>query len=117
MKKKEKENGFDFHSFSMAMRRARNDEGWTQNEAAEMLGIEQPYYQRLEAGHGQRPALPLFYRIVRLYQISVDEHFFPNIAPSVSTQRRRLDTLLDKMDEDELAILEGIAKLLLKERK
>ena len=117
MRKKERDNSFDFRPFGKAMRLARNDEGWTQDEVAEKLGIEQPYYQRLEAGYGQRPALPLFYRIVRLYQISVDEYFFPNITPAKSTRWRRLDTLLDKLEDDELTILEGVAKLLLRRRK
>ncbi len=55
MRRKESDDSFDFRPFGKAMRNARKDEGWTQGEAAERLGIEQPYYQRLEAGYGQKP--------------------------------------------------------------
>ena len=117
MRRKESDDSFDFRPFGKAMRTARKDEGWTQGEAAERLGIEQPYYQRLEAGYGQKPGLALFYRIIRLYQISVDEYFFPNVAPEKSTTYRRIEALLDKMDDDELIVIEGIARLLLGKRK
>lgn len=98
------------------MRTARLSEGWTQEEAAEKLSVEQPYYQRLER-YGQHPGLQLFYKITRLFQISVDEYFFPNTKPAKTSGRRRLDTLLDKLEDKELQVLESTARALLRARE
>lgn len=95
------------------MREARLCEGWTQEQAAEKLGIEQPYYQRLERS-GQCPSIEVFYKIVRLFQLSVDECFFPNVKPSKSGRRRRLDVMLDRLEEEELFIIEGTIKGILR---
>lgn len=106
-------NKLDFKPIGKAMREARLCEGWTQEEAAEKLGIEQPYYQRLERS-GQCPSIEVFYKIVRLFQLSVDECFFPNVKPSKSGRRRRLDVMLDRLEEEELFIIEGTIKGILR---
>lgn len=116
LKKKLNEDKFDFHPIGSAMRTARLSEGWTQEEAAEKLSVEQPYYQRLER-YGQHPGLQLFYKITRLFQISVDEYFFPNTKPTKTSGRRRLDTLLDKLEDKELQVLESTARALLRARE
>lgn len=103
----------DFKPIGKAMREARLCEGWTQEQAAEKLGIEQPYYQRLERS-GQCPSIEVFYKIVRLFQLSVDECFFPNVKPSKSGRRRRLDVMLDRLEEEELFIIEGTIKGILR---
>lgn len=106
-------NKLDFKPIGRAMREARLCEGWTQEQAAEKLGIEQPYYQRLERS-GQCPSIEVFYKIVRLFQLSVDECFFPNVKPSKSGRRRRLDVMLDRLEEEELFIIEGTIKGILR---
>lgn len=116
LKKKLSEDKFDFHPIGKAMRAARQNEGWTQEEAAERLSVEQPYYQRLEK-YGQHPGLHLFYKIVRLYQISVDEFFFPSVKPAKSSSRRSVDALLDKLEDKELLLIESTARALLRMRE
>lgn len=116
MKKKQLEKKLDFKPIGMAMRKARLAEGWTQEEAAEKLGIEQPYYQRLEK-YGQYPGLHLLYEITQLYQISLDEFFFPNVRPDKSSTRRQVNALLDKLEEPELQLVENTARSLLRMRK
>ena len=106
----------DFRPIGKAMREARLNEKWTQEEAAEKLGIEQPYYQRIER-YGQHPGINLFYKIVQLFQISVDEYFFPHVKPTKSTSRRRLETLLDKLEDSELPVVESTVKGLLRMRE
>ena len=115
-KRNESGNKLDFKPIGRAMREARLCEGWTQEEAAEKLGIEQPYYQRLERT-GQYPSLEVFYKIVRLFQLSVDEWFFPDVRPSKSGRRRRLDAMLDRLEEDELLVIESTIKGLLRMRE
>ncbi|MCI8816003.1 MAG: helix-turn-helix transcriptional regulator [Angelakisella sp.] len=103
----------DFKPIGRAMREARLCEGWTQEEAAEKLGIEQPYYQRLETT-GQYPSVELLYKIVRLFQLSVDEFFFPNVTPVKSGRRKRLDSMLDRLNDNELLVVESTIKGLLR---
>lgn len=106
----------DFKPIGRAMREARLCEGWTQEEAAEKLGIEQPYYQRLETT-GQYPSVELLYKIARLFQLSVDECFFPDLRPARSGRRRRLDAMLDRLEENELLVVESTIKGLLRMRE
>lgn len=106
----------DFKPIGKAMREVRLCEGWTQEEAAEKLGIEQPYYQRLETTR-QYPSVELFYKIVRLFQLSVDECFFPDVRPAKSGRRRRLDAMLDRLEENELLVVESTIKGLLRMRE
>ncbi len=106
----------DFKPIGKAMKESRLCEGWTQEEAAEKLGIEQPYYQRLERS-GQYPSIEVFYKIVQLFQLSVDELFFPNIKPAKSGRRRRLDSMLDRLEEDELLVVESTIKGLMRMRE
>ena len=117
-KRNASENKLDFKPIGKAMREARLCEGWTQEEAAEKLGIEQPYYQRLER-NGQYPGIDLFYRIVRLFQLSVDECFFPDVRPTRTGRRRRLEDMMDRLDDTELLVIEGAIKgiLRMKEEK
>ena len=110
------EDKLDFKPIGRAMREARVNERGTQEEVAEKWGIEQPYYQRLER-YGQYPGINLFYKIVRLFQISVDEYFFPSVKPTKSTKRRRLDVMLDKLEDDELYVVEGTVKGLFRMRE
>lgn len=114
MKKKQPQPRFDFQPLATAMRDARKSEGWTQDQAAEKLGVQQKYYQRIETSDtSHHPSLDLFYKAVRLFHISVDQYFFPNRKPVISTARRRLNALLDTMDEHELSFMESNARALL----
>lgn len=106
----------DFRLIGRAMREARLCEGWTQDEVAEKLGIEQPYYQRLESSR-RYLSVELFYKMVQLFHLSVDEFFFPDIKSVKSVQRRRLDALLGRLEEDELLVVESTIKGLLRMRE
>ena len=108
---------FSFKELGIAMREARQNEGWSQEEVAEKIGITQKYYQRLETNaDNQHPGLQIFYDLVHLFHLSVDEFFFSNQRNAVSSKRRRLDSLLDQMDELELTTMESNATALLRLR-
>lgn len=106
----------NFKPIGAAMRRARHIAGLTQEKASEELGIQQQHYQRLETT-GKYPGINLFYKIVRLYHLSVDELFYPEEAPKKSSVRKQLDYLLDKLDEGEIMIIVNLTKSLLNSRK
>lgn len=117
-KEKPAKKRFVYKPIATAMRNARLSEGWTQEATAEKLGIAQKYYQRIEANtENEHPSLQLFYDIVHLFQISVDEFFFAKRKHIKSSKRRRLDSLLDLMDEPELTVMESNATALLRLRQ
>ena len=118
MNEKQLKSKFDFGPLATAMRNARKSEGWTEDKAAEKLGVQQKYYQRIEtSGTDHHPSLDLFYKAVRLFHISVDEYFLSSRKPTASSNRRRLDALLDTMDEHELSCMESNARALLRLRE
>jgi len=106
----------DFSPIGKAMREARRSEGWTQAQVAEKLGIERAYYQRIETCK-QTPSLDLFCDIVRLFQLSADEFIFPNIKPTRSGHRMRLDAMLDRLNDNDLFVIEGSVKGLLRAKE
>ena len=54
--------------------------------------------------------LQIFYELVTLLDVSVDQFFFPNKETDKSTQRRQLETLLDSMDNKDLTVITATAK-------
>lgn len=117
-KARPKKERFSYKPLADAMRDARTNEGWSQEQAAEKLGVSQKYYQRIEANmENIHPSLQLLYDLVHLFHISVDEYFFKKRKTTVSSKRRRLDSLIDQMDEAELAYMESNASALLRLRQ
>lgn len=59
---------------------------------------------------GGKSSLQIFYELVTLLDVSVDQFFFPNKETDKSTQRRQLETLLDSMDNKDLTVITATAK-------
>lgn len=78
-----------------------------------MVNIAPRYLLSIE-NNGQHPSLQIFYELVTLFDISVDQFFYKNQTPKKSTQRRQIDKLLDLTEENDLIIvletLHGIQK-------
>jgi len=51
----------------------------------------------------------IFYRLVTLFQLSVDEFFYPAEKSVKSTRCRQIDNALDKLDEKGLIIVGATA--------
>ncbi len=59
------------------------------------------------------PIIPLckpFCRLVTLFDISVDEFFYPDKLGGESERRKHIDRILNSMGEKELIIIEGAAE-------
>ena len=69
-----------------------------------------PRYIASIENSGQHPSLQIFYELVILLDISVDQFFFPNKETDKSTQRRQLDSLLEDMSDKGLRIVTATAK-------
>ena len=105
MRKKEL---YDFRAFGQAIKAARLKQGLTRDETAEKIQIDPRYLTNIE-NKGQCPSLHNFYKLVTLFNISVDQFFFPDTALVKSTKRRQLDSILDNLDEKDLIIMEATA--------
>jgi len=103
-----KDELYDFRAFGQAIKEARKNQGLTREEAAGIIHIDPRYLTNIE-NKGQHPSLQIFYKLITLFNISVDQFFYPNDKPMKSTKRKQLDSLLDNLDEKDLIIIEATA--------
>lgn len=106
----------DFTALGHAIKKAREENGLTREELAKILNLAPRYIQSLE-NEGQHPSLQVLFRIVTLFDISIDEYLLPNRDTFKSTLRRQLDSLIDTLDESDLLIIEGTIKGICKSKK
>jgi len=107
---------FDFKPFGKVIKKNRNIKKLTQAKVAELLGVELPYYARIE-NSGQHPSLQVFYELIKLLNISVDEIFLPDKEDVKTSKRRAADDLLDGLTDNELEIIIGTIKGIIRSRK
>ena len=100
---------YDFKALGQAIKAARNAKGISRNQLADMMNIAPRYIASIE-NSGQHPSLQIFYELVTILDVSVDQFFFPNNETEKSTQRRQLESLLDEMDDKDLIIMTATAK-------
>lgn len=100
---------YDFKAFGQAIKAARENRGWTRDQLAEIVDLAPRYIMSIE-NKGQHPSFQVFYELVTLFDISVDQFFFPNKDVEKSTQRRQLENLLDDMKDKDLIIMSATAK-------
>ena len=99
---------YDFRAFGLAIKDARTKRGMTRDEAAALIPIDPRYLTNIE-NKGQHPSLQVFYKLVTLFNLSVDQFFYPDAEPDKSTRRRQLDNTLDSLDDNDLIIMEATA--------
>ena len=100
---------YDFKAFGQAIKAARKAKGISRNQLADQIHIAPRYIASIE-NSGQHPSLQIFYELVTLLDVSVDQFFFPDKETDKSTQRRQLETLLDSMDNKDLTVITATAK-------
>lgn len=100
---------YDFKDFGQAIKAARKAKGISRNQLADQMHIAPRYIASIE-NSGQHPSLQIFYELVTLLDVSVDQFFFPNKKTDKSTQRRQLESLLDDMSDKGLRIVTATAK-------
>ena len=100
---------YDFKAFGQAMKAARKAKGLSRNELADQMHSAPRYIASIE-NSGQHPSLQIFYELVTLLDVSVDQFFFPNKETDKSTQRRQLESLLDDISDKGLRIVTVTAK-------
>ncbi|WP_230399627.1 helix-turn-helix transcriptional regulator [Novisyntrophococcus fermenticellae] len=100
---------YDFKAFGQTIKAARKAKGISRNQLADQMHIAPRYIASIE-NSGQHPSLQIFYELVTLLDVSVDQFFFPNKETDKSTQRRQLESLLDDMSDKGLRIVTATAK-------
>jgi transcriptional regulator with XRE-family HTH domain len=99
---------FDFMEIGDEIKAERERRGWTRDKAAAMLDISESYLKAIE-NNGAVPGFQLFYRIMTLFSISVDKHFFPDAPVKTRGRDRALyqkaNNLLRERETNELYVL------------
>ena len=58
---------------------------------------------------GQHPSLNIFYQLMTMFHISVDQFFFPDMGADDAC-KKRINVLLNSMDEKELRLVENLIR-------
>lgn len=99
---------FDFTPIGLAIKKAREAKKITRERLVENLGISTRHLQSVE-NEGQFPSFKLFIKLITMFDVSVDQYIFSDREAEKSSARRRLDSLLDTLDDKDLSIIEATA--------
>lgn len=105
MKLEQDKRRFDFHDIGRAIKRAREASGMTQEQLAFIVD-RAPRTIMYNENDGQHPSLNTFYQMVTMFDISVDQYFYPSKNED-SECRKRIDAMLNSLDEKDLKIVEA----------
>ena len=72
MRMNQNERRFDFHGLGAALKRAREEKGWTQAYVAELVDRDSRTIMNIE-NKGQYPSFDLFVKLITMFDISVDQ--------------------------------------------
>lgn len=107
--KRNNDFAFDFKPIGQAIKQAREARDMTREDLAEIIDYVPRHIQAIE-NEGQYPSFELFIQLVTMFDISIDEYIFPKKKTARSSIRRRVDTLLDGLNDKDLIIIETVAK-------
>ena len=114
MKIERDERRFDFHDIGLAIKRAREASGMTQEQLAYIVD-RSPRTIMYNENDGQHPSLNTFYQMVTMFGISVDEYFYPDMGADEAA-KKRIGILLNSLSENELRLVEGIINAIIENR-
>ena len=113
---RKKEDKYDFRAFGLAIKSARKKQNLTREQVGAMIEIDPRYLTNIE-NKGQHPSLQVFYDLVSLLNISVDEFFLPASDLDKNTRRRQLEKQLDNLSDKDLVIMESVADGIIKSKE
>lgn len=90
------ERKLDFHNIGLAIKRARESRGMTQEQLAYIIDRD-PRTVMYHENDGQHPSLNVFYQLVTMFNISVDEFFYPDIEADDAC-KKRICVMLNSMN-------------------
>lgn len=89
--------------FGIILKNARKAHNLTQAELAEILDISLPYVKDLERSRSN-PSYEMFERIIRYFNLSADDVFYPDQNTEGST-RKKIERLLIRCNEQQLLVV------------
>ena len=95
------EKRLDCHALGQEIKRRRKAKDWAQEHLAQLVDLTPHSIMYIE-NRGQHTGLNTFYKLVTLFDISVDEFFYPDKPGGGSERRKHIDRMLNEMDEKEL---------------
>ena len=110
------EDKYDFRAFGLTIKAARMKQGLTREQVGAKIEIDPRYLTNIE-NKGQHPSLQVFYDLVTLLNVSVDEIFLPTSDKVKSTRRRQLEQQLDTFDDKDMVVMESVAAGIIKSKE
>ena len=97
MKNEKSERKFDFRPMGLAIKKAREKKGMTQEQLADIIGRDTRTVMYHE-NDGQHPSLDIFYQLATMFDLSVDEYFYPDMSADEAA-KKRINILLNSQRE------------------
>ena len=116
MRKAKETQTFDFRPLGLAIREARERAGLSRNDLGDKVFYGERHIADIE-NIGSHPSFQLFHDLVTMFNISVDEYFYPTDKVAKSTARRQIETALDLLSDNELKIIQGTIDGILNSRE
>lgn len=116
MRKKKDTHSFDFRPLGLAIREAREKAGLSRNDLGDKVFYGERHIADIE-NIGKHPSFQLFHDLVTMFNISVDEYFYPAKNVEKNTARRQIDSSLDLLSDNELKIIQGTIDGILNSRE
>ena len=106
MRKKKDTHSFDFLPLGLAIIEDREKAGLSRNDLGDKVFYGERHLADIE-NIGTHPSFQLFHDLVTMFNISVDEYFYPSKKAEKSTVRRQIDSSLDLLTDNELKIIQA----------
>ena len=90
MRMNQNERRFDFHGLGAALKRAREEKGWTQAYVAELVDRDSRTIMNIE-NKGQYPSFDLFVKLITMFDVSVDQFIHADGGARSSSCRKHID--------------------------
>lgn len=110
----QKKKKLDFTPIGKAIKKAREDKGWTQVYLASLVDCSARNIMYIE-NRGQHPSVDILYQLTKLLDLSLDQYFHGYCLES--TIKAELNVILNTLTEKELAVIKSIAQKLKKARE
>ena len=110
MKNEKSERKFDFRPMGLAIKKAREKKGMTQEQLADIIGRDTRTVMYHE-NDGQHPSLDIFYQLATMFDLSVDEYFYPDMGADEAA-KKRINAMLNSLDEKDLQVVEATIQAL-----
>ena len=89
MRMNQDERRFDFHGLGAALKRAREEKGWTQAYVAELVDRDSRTIMNIE-NKGQYPSFDLFVKLITMFDVSVDQFIHADGGARSSSCRKHI---------------------------